>query len=117
MHLYLIRHGQSYVNLKDWKEGNKDVGLTNLGIQQAAALAAWMAKNIPTVYILYASTMSRARETAEMLGNIYNLNIFFNVRKVRTRPSEVMNSRPSLPVKSRSASTPSAAGTFLRPAN
>lgn len=80
MHLYLIRHGQSYVNLKEWKEGNKDVGLTNLGIQQAAALAAWVGKNIPTIHALYASTMSRARETAEMVSNIYDMNIFFNDR-------------------------------------
>jgi hypothetical protein len=41
MHLYLIRHGQSYINLKEWQEGNVDAGLTELGQRQANALAAW----------------------------------------------------------------------------
>ena len=38
MDLYMIRHGQSYVNLKDWDKGNLDEGLTDLGKSQAAAL-------------------------------------------------------------------------------
>ena len=33
--LYLIRHGQSYVNLADWPNGNQDEGLTELGQAQA----------------------------------------------------------------------------------
>ena len=39
MHLYLIRHGQSFVNLPDWTGVNADEPLTELGQQQAAALA------------------------------------------------------------------------------
>ena len=39
MHLYLIRHGQSHVNLEEWESGNTDEGLTELGQRQAAALA------------------------------------------------------------------------------
>ena len=31
MHLYLIRHGQSYVNLPDWTGVNADEPLTELG--------------------------------------------------------------------------------------
>ena len=63
MHLYLIRHGQSYVNLPDWDSGNVDEGLTELGQQQAAALAAWLPGKLPQVDVIYASTMKRARET------------------------------------------------------
>lgn len=47
MHLYLIRHGQSFVNLEDWSGGNQDVGLTELGQRQAAALAAWLPARLP----------------------------------------------------------------------
>ena len=57
MHLYLIRHGQSYVNLKDWDGGNQDTGLTELGHRQAAALGAWLPGELPAVDVLYASTM------------------------------------------------------------
>lgn len=71
MHLYLIRHGQSFVNLREWDKGNVDVGLTPLGQRQAAALAAWLPSVIPTVDALYASTMLRARETAEAVAAAY----------------------------------------------
>ncbi|MFC1959539.1 histidine phosphatase family protein [Chloroflexota bacterium] len=62
MHLTLIRHGQSYVNLPDWEDGFIDAGLTDLGQQQAQRLAAWLAAHVqPTA--LYSSTMKRTLET------------------------------------------------------
>ncbi len=75
MDLYMIRHGQSYVNLRDWGNGNSDEGLTDLGQRQAAALAAWMPLHIPTIDALYASTMKRARETAEVVAQAYGVAI------------------------------------------
>ena len=56
MHLYIIRHGQSHVNLKEWDSGNTDEGLTDLGQKQAAALASWLPKNVPSVDAIYAGT-------------------------------------------------------------
>lgn len=75
MDLYMIRHGQSYVNLKSWNNGNSDEGLTDLGQRQAAALAAWMPEHIPSIDVLYASTMKRARETAEAVAGAYDIDI------------------------------------------
>ena len=75
MHLYFIRHGQSYVNLPDWVDGNLDAGLTDLGQQQAAALAKWFPQELPTIDILYASTMKRAQETAAPLSKAYTTTI------------------------------------------
>lgn len=80
MQLYLIRHGQSYVNLQDWTEGNQDTGLTDLGRRQAAALATWIVAAVPHIDVLYASTMSRARETAEAVAQAYDKNIYFDDR-------------------------------------
>ncbi len=80
MQLYLIRHGQSYVNLQDWTEGNQDTGLTDLGQRQAAALGKWLARAVPHIDVLYASTMSRARETAEAVAEAYDRNIYFDDR-------------------------------------
>ncbi len=71
MQLYLIRHGQSYVNLEEWQHGNTDEGLTELGQQQAARLAAWLPTHLPHIDALYASTMRRARETAEAVAQPY----------------------------------------------
>ena len=80
MQLYLIRHGQSYVNLKDWPNGNTDEGLTDLGLMQAARLADWLPQNLAHVDYIYASTMRRARETAEMVAAAYGRNIVFDDR-------------------------------------
>jgi probable phosphoglycerate mutase len=80
MHLYLIRHGQSFVNLKEWAEGNVDAGLTELGQRQAAALAAWMPAHVAEVDAIYASTMARARETAAAVAGGYGQPIVFDDR-------------------------------------
>lgn len=80
MHLYMIRHGQSYVNLKDWNKGNQDAGLTALGKAQAAALAAWLPNDLLEIDVLYASTMKRARETAVPLSHAYHIPIQFDDR-------------------------------------
>lgn len=80
MHLYLIRHGQSHVNLPDWQGGNKDESLTDLGRQQADALAAWLPTRLAQVDVIYASTMRRARETAAPLAGAYALPIRFDDR-------------------------------------
>ena len=80
MHLYMIRHGQSYVNLKDWDGGNSDEGLTELGNQQATALSNWLPNEVKGIDALYASTMKRAQETAVYLTNIYPISIISDDR-------------------------------------
>jgi len=80
VHLYLIRHGQSYVNLPEWQGRNGDELLTELGQRQAAALAAWLPDHVPPPDILYASTMHRARETAEHVARAYQCAIRFDDR-------------------------------------
>ena len=49
MQLYLIRHGQSYVNLTEWDKGNTDEPLTELGLEQASKLAAWLPGHLPHI--------------------------------------------------------------------
>ncbi|MBE2223442.1 MAG: histidine phosphatase family protein [Anaerolineae bacterium] len=80
MHLYMIRHGQSYVNLPEWNGGNSDEPLTKKGQRQAAALADWLPKNLAKVDVIYASTMLRARETAVPLAKAYGQEIIFDDR-------------------------------------
>ena len=63
MHLLLVRHGQSYVNLDDWEAGYVDAGLTPLGRQQAERVGQWMAENV-RIDALYTSTMARTLETS-----------------------------------------------------
>jgi probable phosphoglycerate mutase len=80
MHLYLVRHGQSHVNLAEWDSGNTDEGLTELGQNQAAALAEWLPANVPHVDTIYASTMRRARETAQYVAAAYDMPVKHNDR-------------------------------------
>ena len=80
MHLYFIRHGQSYVNLPEWDKGNLDEGLTPLGQAQAEALAKWMPGQIPQIDALYCSTMLRARETVRPLAEAYQQYVLYDDR-------------------------------------
>ncbi len=80
MHLYLIRHGQSHINLSEWDSGNLDEGLTELGIKQATALGKWLPQEVPSTNVIYASTMRRALETAEYLSDAYDMPIQFDDR-------------------------------------
>lgn len=80
MQLYLIRHGQSHVNLKEWIGGNTDEGLTDLGQRQAAALAAWLPGEVSAPDALFCSTMQRAIETAEPLSKVYDLPLRYDDR-------------------------------------
>jgi probable phosphoglycerate mutase len=80
MNLFLIRHGQSYVNLPDWSGTNWDQPLTDLGQRQAAALAAWLPRQLEHVDAIYASTMLRARATVEPVASVYGQPVFFDDR-------------------------------------
>ncbi|WP_187254578.1 histidine phosphatase family protein [Alkalicoccus halolimnae] len=63
--LYLIRHGQSTANIKHIIQGQSDYPLTALGEKQAS-LAAKYLKNIK-LDAVYASDLSRAYQTADMI--------------------------------------------------
>jgi probable phosphoglycerate mutase len=76
----MIRHGQSYINLRDWNKGNLDEGLTDLGQRQAEALGRWLPAIVPEVDALYASTMARARETVAQVAQTYNVEVTFDDR-------------------------------------
>ncbi|MCB0063223.1 MAG: histidine phosphatase family protein [Caldilineaceae bacterium] len=80
MHLYLIRHGQSHANLPEWDGYNRDESLTDLGLKQAAALEAWLPDHLPAPDALYASTMQRARQTAEHVARAFGSEIIFDDR-------------------------------------
>lgn len=80
MHLYLIRHAQSHVNLEDWNGGNIDAGLTDLGRQQAILLSKWLHEEMPFIDALYCSTMQRARETCAPVAEALELPIQYDDR-------------------------------------
>lgn len=68
MRLLLIRHGESEADLLDVHEGRADFPLTDRGRLQAQAMAAAVAER-ETVTKIYASTLTRAKETAKFLSS------------------------------------------------
>ena len=80
MHLHIIRHGQSHINLAEWDSGNTDEGLTELGCRQAAALGKWLPDHVSGVDAIYASTMRRALETAEFVSAAYDIPLQYDDR-------------------------------------
>lgn len=80
MHLYLVRHGQSYINLRDADYlSNPDEPLTELGFRQAEAVGAWISEHIDAKR-LYASTIQRAQQTAEIISKYTGLPIEYDDR-------------------------------------
>lgn len=71
--IYLIRHGQSANNAQAEHLRVSDPGLTELGEQQAVALAAWFASH--PVDFLYCSPFLRALETTRPLAEIKQLPV------------------------------------------
>ncbi len=80
MHLYVIRHGQSYVNLPDWTGEDNDAPLTPLGEQQAEALAACLPGYLPKVDAIYSSTMRRPRGTVAPVAKAYGQEVILDHR-------------------------------------
>lgn len=66
--LHLVRHAESLWNVEERYQGQADSGLTPEGHEQARALGRWLFEMIPTVDIVAASDLPRARDTAGPLA-------------------------------------------------
>jgi 2,3-bisphosphoglycerate-dependent phosphoglycerate mutase len=87
--LYLIRHGEAHSNVEAVIGGMQgDRGLTERGIAQAQALARRLAKGEIAADVLYASTLPRARMTAELVGEALKLPINWDDELHELRPGE-----------------------------
>ncbi|MFZ9857726.1 MAG: histidine phosphatase family protein [Roseiflexaceae bacterium] len=71
----LIRHGESYANINQIVESYSCQGLTEKGIAQAHALATRIQNEGMQFDAYYASTLKRARMTAEILAPAIGLPI------------------------------------------
>ena len=72
----LIRHGESLSNREGRVQGQADISLTDVGRQQAAAVAAWCrSQTFPDRCELWSSPLCRARETAEIIGKATGLPV------------------------------------------
>ncbi|MGC5627038.1 histidine phosphatase family protein [Georgenia sp. Z1344] len=66
MRLLLVRHGETAWNLERRLQGQRDIGLSPTGREQARALAGAVRRMAPEHVV--SAALLRARETAELLG-------------------------------------------------
>jgi len=76
--LYLVRHGETDGNAQGRTQGRRDVPLNETGRVQAAAVGAVVAAHAPAA--VYASTSSRARETAAAIAAPLHLEVLADER-------------------------------------
>lgn len=77
MKLLVIRHGESEADLLDVHEGRADFALTKRGHRQAEAMANFVADNY-NISKIYASTLTRAKQTAQHLSDKMGIPIVFD---------------------------------------
>ncbi len=77
MKLLVIRHGESEADLLDVHEGRADFALTERGHRQAEAMANHVADNYD-ISKIYASTLTRAKQTAQHLSDKTGVSIVFD---------------------------------------
>ncbi len=71
--IYLLRHGQSEWNLLGRVQGQSDIDLNNKGIEQAKKAAERLVEE--DIDLIYSSDLSRAYETAEIVGKKLDLEV------------------------------------------
>ncbi len=71
--IYIARHGETEYNRLDIIQGSKDIELNEAGLLQARALANRFTE-IP-VDAIFSSTMIRARQTAEAVAGLKNMEV------------------------------------------
>ena len=71
--VYLIRHGQTAWNKGEIFRGRADVPLDEIGFREAE-LAGEYCKGM-NIHAIYSSPLSRARETARRIAQVFNLKV------------------------------------------
>lgn len=72
MSIYLLRHG---FDTDDFKSGWSEVGLTELGRNQARVAAEYLKSHNIKIRKIISSDLVRAKETADIVSNILNVAI------------------------------------------
>lgn len=76
MNLLFIRHGQSEADILGVLEGRANYSLTEKGLKQAKSLASYLHDN-EKIDIVYASTLLRAKATAQIISEKLGVGIDF----------------------------------------
>ena len=75
---FLVRHGETLFNHEGRVQGWLDVPLSENGLRQAERIAHRLQHD--TIHAIYSSDLSRARDTAETIGQALNLPVQLDER-------------------------------------
>jgi broad specificity phosphatase PhoE len=76
VHLLLIRHGETIWNQENRWQGQADIPLSEAGVEQARSLALRLRQEGNPIAAVYASPLSRALRTAEIIAEALGLQSF-----------------------------------------
>jgi broad specificity phosphatase PhoE len=71
--IYLIRHGQTAWNREEIFRGRTDISLNEIGFREAELVGEYLKGR--DIHIIYSSPLSRARETARRIAQVFNLKV------------------------------------------
>ncbi len=93
-HIVLLRHAQSVGNAAGYYQGQSDFPLNDTGIHQAQMLARrWSAEKVAFDEII-SSTLSRARQTAEIVAEALNAGLTLNPDWMERNNGHLAGMRP-----------------------
>lgn len=72
--LYLVRHGNTKLHKEKILMGQIDIPLSQEGRSEADAAASSLLKSAPRTQVIYTSPLLRAKESAEIIKNKFELN-------------------------------------------
>lgn len=81
-HITLLRHGESEGNINGFIQGQRDLPLTEKGIQQANLLARTWRKSDVRFDLIISSPLSRTRNTAETISSALRIPLIFDDRLI-----------------------------------
>ena len=70
---YMMRHGETEANVKGFVAGSLDTALTQNGRNQALGTLRYLHKLTPRPTSIFHSSLSRSRETAEIINSAWSL--------------------------------------------
>jgi len=76
VHLLLVRHGETIWNQENRWQGQADIPLGEVGVEQAWSLALRLRKEGNPIAAVYSSPLVRALRTAEIIAEVLGLQSF-----------------------------------------
>ena len=76
VHLLLVRHGETIWNQENRWQGQADIPLGEVGVEQARSLALRLRKERNPIAAVYSSPLVRALRTAEIIAEVLGLQSF-----------------------------------------